>query len=101
MPIKYPEDVTGIICLRCVQVLLSLNQEQIKSAYRKALDYGLMDKAKALETFLEEEEIVGETKKPNRDMDRIGALRKVRLASHKIRQKHTARQLDKRRVAVC
>ena len=40
--------------------------------------YSLMDKAKALETLLEEEEHdVRETKKPSRNVDRSGALRKV------------------------
>ena len=40
--------------------------------------YSLMDKAKVLETFLEEEtQNDRETKKPSRDMDRSGALRKV------------------------
>lgn len=100
--VKHPGDVTGVICSNCMQILITSTQEQIKRAYQKALHAGLMDKAKALETFLEEEIIEdGETKKPSRDMGRIRALRKVRSAGHKVRPKHTVRQLDKRRVAVC
>jgi len=100
--VKHPEDVTGLICSDCMQVLISSSQKRIKAAYQKALNAGLMDKAKALEIFLEEEIIEnGESKKPSRDMDRVRALRKVGLAGHKIRQEYTVRQLDKRRVAVC
>ena len=100
--VKHPGDVTGFICSNCMQVLIATRQGKVKEAYDKALNDGLMDKAKVLETLLEEEEQdVGETKKPSRGMDRGRALRKVRIASHKVRKKHTVRQLDKRRVAVC
>jgi len=100
--VKHPGDVTGLICSNCMQVLISSNQEKIKAAYQKALNAGLMDKAKVLETLLEDEEQdVRETKKPSRDMDRVRALRKVRSAGHKIGKEHSVRQLDKRRIAVC
>ena len=100
--VKHPKDVTGLICSNCMQALIVSAQEKIKAAYQKALHAGLLDKAKTLETFLEEEIIEnGETKKPSRDMGRIGALRKIGLADHKVRPKHTVRQLDKRRIAVC
>ena len=100
--VKHPKDVKEIICSNCTQVLIATSQEKIKAAYQKALHASLLDKAKALETFLEEEIIEnGETKKPSRDMGRIRALRKIRPAGHKVRPKHTIRQLDKRRVAVC
>ena len=102
IPVKHPHDVTGIICSNCMQILVNSSQEKIKAAYEKALHAGLMEKAVALETFLEEEKIeYGETKKPSRDMDRVRALRKIRPAGHKVRPKHTIRQLDKRRIAVC
>lgn len=102
IPVKHPQDVKRIICSSCFQIILASTQEQIKRAYQKAIHAGLMDKAKALETFLEEEMIEnGETKKPSRNLGRIRALRKAGLAGHKVRPKHTVRQLDKRRVAVC
>ena len=100
--VKHPGDATGLICSNCMQVLIATKQGKVKEAYDKALNNGLMDKAKVLETLLkEEEQDVRETKKHSRDMDRGRALRKVRLASHKVRKKHTVGQLDKRRVAVC
>ena len=85
-----------------MQVLIATRQGKVKEAYNKVLNVGLIDKAKALETLLEDEEQdVRETKKPSRGMDRDRALRKIRLASHKVGPKHTVRQLDKGRVAVC
>ena len=84
--VKHPEDVTGLICSDCMQVLISSSQEKIKAAYQKALDAGLMDKAKALETFLEEkEQDVRETKKPKRNLIRKGPLRMVRPTANEIR----------------
>jgi len=49
-----------------------------------------MNKAKVLETFLEEgTQNDRETKKPSRDVDRSGALQKVRSANHhKSRPEH-------------
>ena len=100
--VKHPKEITGVICSNCMQVLITTKQGKVKQAYDKALNDGLIDKAKVLETLLEEEEQdVRETKKPSRDMDRKRALRKVRLAGHKIRPEHTTKQLDKRRIAAC
>ena len=99
--VKHPGDVTGIICSNCMQVLIATRQGKVKEAYDRALNNGLMDKAKVLKTLLEEEQDVRETKKPSRDMDRVRALRKIRPAGHKVRPKHTVRQLDQRRSAVC
>jgi len=100
--VKHSGDVKGLICSYCMQILIDSSKEKIKAAYQKALNAGLMDKAKVLEIFSEEEEMNDrKTKKPSRDMDRVRALRKVRPAGHKVRKEHTIRQLDKRRVAVC
>jgi len=100
--VKHPKDVTGLICSNCMQILIATKQGKVKEAYDKALNDGLMDKAKVLETLLEEEKHdVRETKKPKRGMDRSRALRKIRPADHKVRPKHTVRQLDKRRIAAC
>ena len=100
---KHPGDVTGVICSNCMQVLITTKQGKVKEAYDKALNDGLIDKAKVLETLLEEEtQNDRETNKPKRDMDRSRPLRKVRSANHhKSRPEHTIRQLDKRRIAAC
>ena len=102
VPTRHPKDVTGIICSNCFQIIASSPQDQVQRAYQLAVSQGVDNKAKALETFLGEEIIDnGETKKPSRDMGRIRALRKIGSAGHKVRPKHTVRQLDKRRSAVC
>jgi len=100
--VKHPQDVKEIICSNCMQVLIATRQGKVKEAYDKALNDGLIDKAKVLETLLEDEEQDdGEINKSNRDMDRKRALRKVRFAGHKIRPEHTTKQLDKSRIAAC
>ena len=82
---KHPGDVTGIICSKCMQILLGSTQAQIKCAYQKALDAGLPDKAKALENLIEEEQSDRETKSIERDLVRKRALRTARSPRHQIR----------------
>jgi len=90
---KHPEDVKAIICSGCAQVLLVSGQEKIRKAYQKAINAGSMDKAKALENFLEpleelEEGVIDngrETRKHKRNLIREGPLRVVRPACSKIR----------------
>ena len=84
--VKHPGDVTGVICSNCMQVLIATKQGKVKQAYDKALNDGLMDKAKVLEILLEEEEQdVRETKKPKRNLIRKGPLRMVRPTANEIR----------------
>ena len=86
IPAKHPQDVTGLICSDCMQVLITTKQRKVKQAYDKALNDGLMDKAKVLETHLEEEEQdVRETKKPKRNLIRKSPLRMVRPSLNEIR----------------
>lgn len=99
---KHPQDVTGLVCSSCMQVLIASSQDKLGKAYQVALDEGMLDKARVLEAFLEEEIIKdGETKKSNRVMDRARALRTTQSTYHKIRPEHTTGQLDKRRLEVC
>ena len=86
IPAKHPQDVTGLICSDCMQVLITTKQRKVKQAYDNALNDGLMDKAKVLETLLEEEEQdVRETKKPKRNLIRKSPLRMVRPSLNEIR----------------
>jgi len=89
--VKHPGDVTGVICSNCMQVLIATRQGKVKEAYDKALNDGLMDKAKVLETLLiEEEQDVRETKKPKRNLIRKGPLRMARPSLNKIRPQQAA-----------
>ena len=84
--VKHSGDVIGLICSYCMQILVNSSQEKIKAAYQKALNAGLMDKVKILETFLEEEEQYDrKTKKPKRNLIREGPLRMVRPSLNQIR----------------
>ena len=66
-------------------MLLSTTQEKIQRAYKKALDAGLLDKAKGLATFLEgEEQDERKTKKFKRNLIRESPLRMVGPALNKI-----------------
>ena len=80
-----PEEAKEIICSICVQVLSFQTQEKLSRAYQLALDKGMFDKAKVLETFLEEEDQDdGETKKSKRNLIRESPLRVARPALNKI-----------------
>ena len=74
------------ICGTCVQLFLLADKEDLKRAYKKALELGCPRKAKAIETFLMEETIVDrKTKKSKRNMERKRPMRTVRPARHKVR----------------
>ena len=69
-----------------MQILITSSQDKVRKAYQIALSKEIPDKAKALETFLEEEEQdVRETKKPKRNLIREGPLRMVRPTPNQIR----------------
>lgn len=83
--VKHPQDVTGLVCSSCMQVLVTSSQEKIRKAYQVALDKGMLDKTQVLATFLEEEEQYDrKTKKSKRNFIREGPLRMVRPSLNKI-----------------
>ena len=91
---KYkPETDIEFICSLCVQLLLGADREDLKRAHIKAIDKGYSNKAKAIESFLTEDEI--EQRKPTRynqrTFDRKGTAGAVR---HK---KRVARLSQKRK----
>lgn len=47
-----PEPDTDFICGSCIQLFLNANQEDLRRAYKKALDKGYINKARAIESFL-------------------------------------------------
>jgi hypothetical protein len=51
-PVDHPENVRTIVCSNCMQMILSSNQDKLKSAYRKALQTGELNKAQALRGFI-------------------------------------------------
>jgi len=76
---KHPDDAKGLICSKCIQVILASTQEQIKGAHQKALSLGLLDKGKALEGFIKGvKENVTETTEVRSDMVRKRPVRAAR-----------------------
>ncbi len=83
--VKHPEHVTGLICSSCMQVLITSSPEKIRKAYQLALNEGMLDKARALENLLEDEEQDGrKTKKSKRNLIRESPLRMVKPTLNKI-----------------
>ena len=80
-----PDPDVDFICGICVQLLLRADQNDLKKAYVKAIEKGYSDKTKAIESFLNEDEYYGKTKKSERNMERKRPLRKVRPSRHKVR----------------
>jgi len=84
---KYkPQADVDFICSQCVQMLLGTDQQDLKTVHTLAIDNGYLNNAKAIESFLTEDEI--EQRKPTRYNQRIdnrkgtaGAIRdKKRIA---------------------
>ena len=75
----------GYVCSSCVQRPLALSQDQLKQAYRLALERGFTEKAKAILMAIEEEEYVSEAGKTRPDMVRERPVRTSRPAYHEIR----------------
>jgi len=78
-----PNPDKDFICSRCVQILLSADQEDLNRAYRKALEKGYPKKARAIESFLVPEEKINEqfrpiSKKHRRHIDRKRIVRAIR-----------------------
>jgi hypothetical protein len=80
-PNYQPEPGKDFICSQCVQLLLSADQEDLLKAHAKAIEKGYSNKAKAIESFLEPEDInVRKTKVSKRNMVRKGHMRTIRPA---------------------
>jgi hypothetical protein len=75
----------GYICSLCSQKILSMNYEQIKSAYALTIEKGLTAKAEVLLKIIEEEEYVPKTGKARSDLVRERPVRTSRPAYHEIR----------------
>ncbi len=84
---KYkPESDKYFICSRCVQILLSADQAELKRSYSKAIEKGYPNKARAIESFLIPEEInVRETKQARRSLVRKRPMRTVRPSRNQLR----------------
>ncbi len=81
-----PGPDVDFICSRCVILLADADQGDLRKAHAKAIEKEYPRKAKAIESFLIEDEYnVRETEKSKRDMERERPLRTVRPSRHEIR----------------
>ena len=70
-----------LVCSRCLQHLIKMDQEELQRGYDLATEKGYEAKAIALTVFMEQiEEIVenGETKDRGRNLERTRSMRKTR-----------------------
>lgn len=85
-PKHKPGPGIDFICSRCVILLADADQDDLKRAHAKAIKKGNPGKARAIESFLIEDEYnVRETEKPKRDMERARPLPTVRPSRHQVR----------------
>lgn len=91
-----PEPGKDLICPMCVQILLAVDQEDLKRAYGKAIERGYDRKSKAIESFLIEGEVTNDrkTKKTRRNMVRERPMRKVRPSRDQLRPQQATVELD-------
>jgi hypothetical protein len=68
------------ICGSCVQLFLRADKEDLKRAYKKAIDLGYLRKARAIEIFLPGEEKHGKrpSKSVKRNFNRARVTRSIR-----------------------
>lgn len=74
------------ICSSCVQLLLGADQDDLRKAHAKAIEKGCSGKAKAIESFLIEDEYnVRETEKFKRNLERKRPLPAFRPSRYQVR----------------
>ena len=77
---------TEFVCGRCVQLFLAATPDQVRAAYKKAVDGGYHNKARALEIFFKEWVLYEqEAGKVGSGMVRKRPVRSVRLARNELR----------------
>lgn len=82
---KHGSDV-DFICSRCVQLLLGANQDDLRKAHAKAIEKGYPCKAKAIESFLIEDETNDrKTKITKRNLERERPMPAIRLTRNQVR----------------
>ena len=84
-----PDSGIEFICGKCVQSFLMADQDALKRAHAKAIELVCPRKAKAIESFLKEEETYGKTKRPKPNLARKRAVRKIRPTRNQSRKKPT------------
>jgi len=82
---KVEKSAKSYICSHCVQLLLNETQENLSKAYALAVEKGYHDKARAIQSFLEENINDRKTENTERDMVRAGFNQKIRPSHNRVR----------------
>ena len=98
-----PEAGKNLICPLCFQILLEANQEDLRRAYGKARERGYERKARAIKSFLIEDDVTNDrkAKKHKRNMGRKRPVRAVRPTRNQFRPQSATIELDQRRAEIC
>ena len=82
---KPPPNI-DFICSRCVQLLLSAEQSELKRALAKAAEMGFENKVLALQSFIVEDETNDrQTKITKRNLERERLMPAIRPSRHQVR----------------
>jgi pyrrolidone-carboxylate peptidase len=82
---KVDKTAGSYICSHCFQLLLNETQENLSKAYALAIAKGYHDKAKAIQSFLEEKINDRKTENTERDMVRKRLSRSARPSLNRVR----------------
>lgn len=81
-----PPPNTDFICSRCVQLLLSVSQVDLLKAHAKAIKKGYANKARAIESFIIEDETNDrKTKITKRNLERERPMPAIRPTRNQVR----------------
>jgi len=74
------------ICGNCVVLLSAADRDDLRRAHVKAIATGYLNKASAIQSFLEEEEEdYGETQKSKRNLERARPVQTARPSRNQVR----------------
>jgi len=81
-----PDKGVEFICGNCVVLLSAADRDDLRRAHVKAIATGYLNKANAIQSFLEEEEeYYGETKKSKRNLERARPVPTARPSRNQVR----------------
>jgi len=82
---KVDKTAGGYICSHCVQLLFNETQENLSKAYVLAIEKGYQDKARAIQSFLEENADDRKTESTKRSMVGTRLSREARPSRYRVR----------------
>ena len=92
-----PSQYVEFVCSRCVLLLASADEENLRRGLAKAEEKGLLNKVSVIKFFIiEDQNNDRKTKKHQRNMERKRPVRTIRPTHHFMRAQSSAVKLDSR-----